>query len=238
MRYLGGRSNTELEYCLRNLPDGVAQRPMQYRMGYYAHSHYFNWITPRWTLSKILTCRRQLWPRPGKIQLSLLLITNHLSNFFLQQNMTLYSESKPKHSDVNGSPEQVYKMDSEALLKLFKGGNVASIMSISGKGKLQHLFCPQELSDLTGTHTKGFLGNISNNMGDFGLVSIDFEDNPCFAVIIEKGQIPDESLFEKEKLPQAALSDTPWDGLDVHAFLLPKYAPLYFKLLIKGHAED
>ena len=113
----------------------------------------------------------------------------------------LFTKSKPKRADVNGSPEQVFKMDdyAEYMIKVINSGNIAV--------KIYH---PKVERDFQGdpTHIAGCPTNVQ---GEFSMVSIDIKMLDHFPIIDNKDDLT-KSQCAKQPLPQDLRDGTPLEG--------------------------
>ena len=78
----------------------------------------------------------------------------------------LYSNSKPRRSDVTGAANQVYELDDfvEFAIKTIRANNVAAISSVDTNGQFIHIHAPNIYENLQGEPTE-IVGNASNVQG-------------------------------------------------------------------------
>jgi hypothetical protein len=145
---------------------------------------------------------------------------------------TLFTESKPKRADINGSINQAFSKDGSYmsyLIGAINAGTIAAIGAVSPvSNTLQFLFAPQLHTDLGGTPI-AIIGNSSNTFGEFSCVKIDITSFQLFPVISEKENFS-PTLQGTVPLPADILVGTDYADFpeDLHGNLFPNFFFIYF----------
>ncbi len=142
-----------------------------------------------------------------------------------------------KRTDITGSPEQAFHMQDnhdkyfKYLIRGISAGTIAAIGMIAPGGTFQYLYAPQVRYDLGGEPV-GFVGNLSNKIGEFSCIYISFSDFKFFP-FVEATSTMNELLKHTEVTSFASeqLSYTrDWKDLTdpVRGTFLPNFFIVYF----------
>ena len=143
-----------------------------------------------------------------------------------------FSDSYPKRSDVIGSCEQAFGCGTvlhTTIVNSIKAGTVAAI-GIVNYGSYETLFMynPQVHTKLDGTPTT-ILGNASNVIGEFTLVSLSLDSVFLFPYVIRKDE--HHALSPGRDIPKELLTGTTWYEEDDDTFVwtaVPNIFLIYF----------
>jgi hypothetical protein len=144
-----------------------------------------------------------------------------------------YTASFPKRPDITGAPNQVFKFNNflDHLIGGIKANTISAIGTINpGSLCTQYLYAPQIHFNLAGEPI-AFIGNLSNEMGEFSLIKIDVTSIRLFPYIKDKATM-DVSLNHGDNLPKESLSKTNWndfkDKEPIIGTLIPNFFITYF----------
>jgi hypothetical protein len=131
-----------------------------------------------------------------------------------------FSESYPKRSDIIGSCEQAFGCGTvlhTTIVNSIKAGTVAAIGIVSfGSLETMFIYNPQVHIKLDGTPT-AILGNASNVIGEFTLVSLSLDLVFLFPYIIRKEEL--HALSLGRDIPKELLTSTTWYRDDNDTFV-------------------
>ena len=100
-----------------------------------------------------------------------------------------YSESYPKRPDITGSCKQAFGLGTDlqtTIINSIRSNTVAAIGIVAfGSLETQFIFNPQVCTKPNGTPI-AILGNASNNLGEFTLVSLSLALISLFPCVIQK----------------------------------------------------
>ncbi len=130
-----------------------------------------------------------------------------------------------------GAPNQVFKFNNfvDHLIKGIKANTISTIGTINpGSLHTQYLYAPQILFNLAGKPIV-LIGNSSNKMGKFSLITIDISSIRLFPYIKDKVTM-DVSLNHGDDLPKELLSKTDWNDFKepIVGTLIPNVFITYF----------
>jgi hypothetical protein len=149
----------------------------------------------------------------------------------MSSSIQQFSDSFPKRSDVIGSCEQVFGCGTvlhTTIVNSIKAGTVAAVGFVSGSLETQFIYNPQVHTKLDGTPTS-ILGNASNVIGEFTLVSLSLESVFLFPYIIRKEE--HHALSPGRDIPKELLAVTTWYEDDDDTFVwtaVPNIFLIYF----------
>ncbi len=122
---------------------------------------------------------------------------------------TTYMASFLKRSDITGAPDQVFKLEKllDCLIEGIKANTIPAIGTINpGSLCTQFLYAPQIHFNLA-SKPIAFIGNSSNKMGKFSLITINVTSICLFHYIKDKATM-DDSLNHGDDLPAELSSET------------------------------
>ena len=156
-------------------------------------------------------------------------------------NTNLYSLSRTKHPEVDGSNAQVFaKPSRELIFELIKAGNLAGLMGVDFNGHIVSLWNPQIHKNLMGEPVK-IIGNASNAQGEFSLVELSLDAFKYFTLPMPKTRAPTE-LVSGTPLTTQLCEDTKWKDHDdgtITVALIPKLLPVFFGMNVpQGSLHD
>jgi len=143
----------------------------------------------------------------------------------------MFSETYPKRSDVVGSCEQAFGCGTvllSTIVNSIKAGTVAAVGIVSGSLETMFIYNPQVHTKLDGTPTS-ILGNASNVIGEFTLVSLSLDSVFLFPYIIRKEE--HHALPPGRDIPKELLIGTTWYEDDEDTFVwtaVPNIFLIYF----------
>jgi hypothetical protein len=144
----------------------------------------------------------------------------------------LFSLSRDKRHDVNGQPNQTVSLSGTAIdyvSSIIKNDAAAALLTINKKGNVVAIYAPQLSTDLTGTNVVSIVGNASNKVGEFSLVSMDAKEVTHTVVLLGREAAEQTGLQLKDSIPAKVLEDTDLVG-DGQNYLIaiPTVVPLFF----------
>jgi hypothetical protein len=143
---------------------------------------------------------------------------NFLQYLFLHPRMTStnqkYSESYPKRPDITGSCEQAFGLGADlqtTIINSIRANTIAAIgiVAFGSLDETQFIFNPQVCTKPNGTPI-AILGNASNKMGEFTLVSLSLALISLFPCVIRKED--NYILPHGMDIPSTLLADSTWQG--------------------------
>ena len=147
----------------------------------------------------------------------------------------LYTASKLRRRDVNGSPEQVFgnKDPIQAMLNMIIACTLAAIGMADVNGKMIWIYFPCIHNDLEGKPV-AIVGNVSDKKGTCALVEIPLSELNFFSIIGRDADIPRVGWGRgPNPIPVDRLEGTPWAGqTDVSVALIQGFIPIYFGMVI------
>ena len=142
-----------------------------------------------------------------------------------------YSESYLKHLDITGSCKEAFGLGTDLQMTIinFLWANTAAAIGIVAFGSLetQYIFNPQVHTKPNGTPI-AILGNASNKMGEFTLVSLYLASISLFPCVIQKED--NYILPHGADIPNDLLVGSTWHGsADTYVcMLVPNVVLFYF----------
>jgi hypothetical protein len=130
-----------------------------------------------------------------------------------------------------GAPDQFFKFNNflDRLIRVIKANTISAIGTINPRSLCtQNLYAPQIHFNLAGKPI-AFIGNLSNNMGEFSLIKIDVTSIHLFPYIKDKGTM-DDSLNHGDDLPKESLSENGWNNFEepIVGTPIPNFFITYF----------
>ena len=156
-------------------------------------------------------------------------------------NTNLYSHSRNKHPEVDGSNAQVFaKPSRELIFELIKADNLAGLTGVDFNGNIVSLWNPQIHKNLMGEPVK-IIGNASNAQGEFSLIELSLDAFKYFTLPMPKNRAPTE-LVSGTPLTTQLCEDTKWKDTDngtLVVALVPKLMPIFFDMEVpQGSIHD
>jgi hypothetical protein len=150
---------------------------------------------------------------------------------------THYIKLYPKQGTLTSSPEQAYNLLPAKYFNHILGGIGASTIATQGtvtpaSYNLSYIYAPQVNTNLRGNFL-GFVGNVSNRIGEFSCIHI-HKDSFGFFQIINSKAILDEAMpgHSSNLTPFASdlLTNTDWANPsdDIIGALFPNFFIVYF----------
>jgi hypothetical protein len=155
----------------------------------------------------------------------------------MSTSATYYTKLYPKQGDFTGSPEQAYNLLPakyfDHILGGIGAGTIAALGTVApGSHNLSYIYASQVHTDLSGNFI-GFVGNASNNIGEFSCVHIHKDAFGLFQIIYSNANVEEAMPGHSSTVTLFAsdlLSNTDWKNLSdgTIGVLFPKFFIVYF----------